>query len=398
MKWYIFNRKDKNNDLKIKKLNISKIIKISIVIIFILIIISLIFEYKYNDEFREFFDVKILRKEISNENTLNIDISYKSNPFVYTYYKYITILDKNILEVYTNTSKADFTLEVSISNPIYADNNRFLCVAEKSGNKVYLISGLNILWQKDVDGQISKLNVNKNGYVAVVTSNSGYKTIITLYNPNGDELFKTYLPTTYTADIEISDDNKYLAIAEVDTSGTFIQSGVRIVSIENAKTNAEQAFVKNYNNENKNFILNLKYQDKNKLICMYSDKIISLEDETNEITKIDSNISFVDIDLNNYVAKVVKQVGGVLKADYYINLINTVSLKESSYKLSGLPKAIYCNLDNIAINYGTEVEIINTGGWLMRRYKSLLQEIKDIKINNNIAVVIYKDTIEVINL
>lgn len=399
MKYYMFRPKDKKTDFRTKKLKTGRIIRISLIIIFIAIIISLIFEYKYNEQFREFFDVKILRKEISNENTVQIDISSKISPSVYTYYKYITILDKNMIEVYTNSSKPDFTLEVSISNPIYADNNRFLCVAEKSGNKVYLISGQNIIWQKDVEGQISKVNVNKNGYVAVVTSNSGYKTIITLYNPNGEELFITYLPTTYAADIEISSDNKYLAIAEVNTSGTIMQTDVRVVSIENAKTNPREAFIKTYEDENKNIILNLKYQDKNKLICIYNDRIVNMEeDNVTEIKRIESNTLFADIELNNCVVEVTKQVGGVLKTDCYVYITNLTTLKESAYKLNGVPKSIYCNSDVIAINYGTEIEIINTGGWLIRRYKSSVQEIKDIKLTDSIVAVIFKDKVEIINL
>lgn len=398
MKYYMFKQKDKKTDFRTKKLNKKRVIKILFIIIFIAVIVCLLFEYKYNEQFREFFDVKILRKEISNENTIQIDLSSKTSPFVYTYYKYITILDKNQLEVYTNSTKPDFNIDVAISNPIYADNNRFLCIAEKSGNKAYLISGQNIVWQKDLEGEITKINLNKNGYVAIITSNSGYKTIITLYNPNGEELFKTYLPTTYAADVEISSDNKHLAIAEIDTSGTTMQTSIRIVSIENAKTNPEEAFIKTYDNENKSIITNLKYQDKNKLICMYDDKVVELQDKATELQKIETNTLFLDTELNNYIAKVVKQVGGVLKTDYYMYLTNLTTLKESPYKLNGIPKSIHCNSSVIAINYGTEIEIINTGGWLIRRYKSSLQEIKDISLTDSIVAIIYKDKVEIINL
>lgn len=398
MKYYMFRPKDKKTDFRTKKLKTGRIVKISLFIIFIAIIASLLFEYKYNEQFREFFDVKVLRKEISNENTTQIDISSKTSPYVYTYNKYITILDKNTLEVYTSSSKPDFTLDIAVTNPIYADSNRFLCIAEKAGSKVFLISGQNIIWQKDIEGQIHKINLNKNGYVAVATSNSGYKTIITLYNPNGEEVFTTYLPTTYAADIEISSDNKYIAIAELNTSGTVMQSDVRVISVENAKTNPDEAFVKSYETENKSIISNLKYQDKDKLICMYNDRIVSMEENTTDIKSIESNTLFADIELNNSVIEITKQVGGILKTDYYAYITNLTTSKDAVYKLNGVPKAIYCNSDVIAINYGTEIEIINTGGWLIRRYKSSLQEVKDIRLTNNVVAVIYKDKVEIINI
>ena len=398
MKYYTFNSKDKNIDLQTKKIKIGRIIKLILVLLLIALILTLVFQYRYNEEFREFFDVKILRKEISNENTIQIDISSKTSPTVYTYYKYVTILDKNILEVYTGSSKPDYTIDVTVSTPIYASNNRFLCIAEKGGGKAYLISGQNIIWQKDVEGQINSISVNKNGYVAIDTSSSGYKTIITLYNPTGEELFKTYLKTTYSADIEISNDNKYLAIAEVNTSSTSIQSNVKIVSIENAKNNREEAFINSYKDSNKSIILNLKYQDKNNLICMYNDKIISMQDEITELKNFDSNIAFADIELRGAFVEIAKQIGGILKADYYAYITDLNTFERTEYKLNGVPKAVYCNSDIIAINYGTEVEIINTGGWLLKRYRSSLQEINDIGIGTSVAAIVYKNKVEIVNL
>ena len=297
------------------------------------------------------------------------------------------------MEVYTNSSKPDFTLDVAVSTPIYAHSNRFLCIAEKAGNKVYLISGQNIIWQKDVEDSISKVNLNRNGYVAVVTSNSGYNTVITLYNPSGEELFKTYLPTTYAADIEISNDNKYLAIAEVNTSGTAIQTDVRLVSVESAK------FVQTFSDDNRSIISNLKYQEKDKLICMYNDRIVAMNDSNiTEIQQISSNTSFADIDLTNYMLHIEKQISGVLKSDYYAIMTNLTTFDETSYKLNGVPKTVYCCDDTIAVNYGTEVEIFNTGGWLIRRYKSLLPEIRDISLSSSAIAIVYKDKIELITL
>ena len=396
MKYYIFKSKDGQTKFKTKKLNIRRIIKISICIVIIALIATIVLTYRFNANFREFFDVHILRKEISNENTVKVELSSEGNDKIYAYNKYVTVLSKNSLKVYTNTSNPVFELEVAVANPIYDSHSRFLCIAEKSGNKVYLISAENIIWQKDVEGEITKVNVNKNGYVAVSTTNAGYKTIITLYNSEGEELFKTYLPTTYSIDMEISNDNKYLAIGEVTTSGTTLQTDVRIISVENAKSNPKDAFVKTYEPNSKHIITNLKYQEKN-LICMYDDRIVSMNDTVTKLTNIDNNTLFADIETNNNIVKVVKQVGGILKTNYYLQIINTNTKKEVSYELSTLPKAIYATEDVIAINYGTEIEFINTYGWLIKRYKSL-QEINDLVLTNSLAgIILSKDKMEIIN-
>ena len=48
------------------------------------------------------------------------------------------------------------------------------------------------------------------------------------------------------------------------------------------------------------------------------------------------------------------------------------------------------------MNFGTQVKIINTNGWLLKEYKSTKQ-IKDLVLGKSIAGVVYKDKIEIIN-
>ena len=83
-----------------------------------------------------------------------------------------------------------------------------------------------------MDGNISKINVNNNGYVSVILTGTTYKSVITTFDNNGNELFKTFRSTTTVVDTSISNDNKYMAFAEVNTSGTTIQSNIRVISIE----------------------------------------------------------------------------------------------------------------------------------------------------------------------
>lgn len=42
--------------------------------------------------------------------------------------------------------------------------------------------------------------------------------MVKVYSPEGKDLFTMYLSTTYAVDIDISEDNKYLAVAEIDYS------------------------------------------------------------------------------------------------------------------------------------------------------------------------------------
>ena len=53
--------------------------------------------------------------------------------------------------------------------------------------------------------------------------------------------------------------------------------------------------------------------------------------------------------------------------------------------------------NNIALNLGNEVQIINSNGWLLKKYMSTNQ-IKSLVVGDSIAGIIYKNRIEIIDL
>ena len=56
---------------------------------------------------------------------------------------------------------------------------------------------------------------------------------------------------------------------------------------------------------------------------------------------------------------------------------------------------MYTRGDIIALNLGTEVEFINTAGWLVKRYRAN-QEVSNVTASDNIAGIIYRDKVEII--
>ena len=78
-----------------------------------------------------------------------------------------------------------------------------------------------------MEGKIDKLCVNKNGYVAVALSGTSYKSVIQVLNNTGEELFKTYLSSTIAMDIDISQDNQFISLLEVNTKKPTICSDIQ---------------------------------------------------------------------------------------------------------------------------------------------------------------------------
>lgn len=382
-----------------KRLKKRKVAIATIVVIILLVIIFAFCGYIASYKIRGSIDKYILKKEITENNIKNIEISTEENQYIYAYDRYIVTLSKNNLNLYSQFGKKEEVLQVNIGTPIFKANNRFLAIGEKNGNKICLVSGSNILWQKDIEGSLIKLNVNKNGYVSAIVSDTSYKTVIITFSPEGKELFKTYLSSTTAEDIDISNDNKYLAIAEISSSGSIIKSSVKVISIEKAQVDPRNSIVHTYNAENDVLITKIKYQDKNKLVCMYNDKIHMIIDEQDEVLEdLEKNkISFADIKASNSLVKCVEKNQSVFKTNSQISIINLNTKKESIYMLEGIPKNLYTYDNTIALNLGSEVHFINSNGWLIKKYVSN-QEITDIVLGSNIAGIIYRDKIEIIIL
>ena len=387
---------EENKKKKIDKKKLVIIIAITILILTFIIIAAL---YAANKNFRNFMDKHILRKDITNENVAVIDIDYDSNTNIIPYGRYICILAENNLEQYNASGKKEQEVKIEINNPVYDVNGRYLVIGEKDSQKLYLISGTHIIWEKNVDGNLSKVTVNRSGYVTTIISGTSYKSVIVTYDDKGNELFKSYLSNTTAVDARISQDNNYLGYAEINTSGTVIQSNVKIISIKEAtEKNTEPVF--NYTAPQNSLILRLKYQEKNRLVCVYDDSIHMIE--SNVDVKLmdlqeDKKITFGGAQLTNCVYRMVEESTGPFTANTNVEMYNIATQKETTYLVEGVVKSV-ANYDNImAMNLGSEVDFINTNGWLMKRYTSR-QEIRNIVICDGIAGIIYRDKIELINL
>ena len=386
-------------ETKNKKINAKKIILSIVISILVVAIIVMIALYITNNEFRNWIDVEIFRKEISQDGVTTIELDEGESSNIYAFNKYIGILSKNKLYFYGSNGEEVTNLEVQITNPLFDSANRFLAIGESNGQKVYVIEDKEVAWEGEVEGNISKVYVNKNGYVAVIMTGMSYKSGVQVFDPEGNSLFISFLSSTIAVDVAISNDNKYLAIAEVDTSGTIIQSNIRMISVEKARTDPSNSVENNYKSEQNKLIVNIAYQDRDRIVCMYTDTINIIENGQESIIfdNKDKRITAQSIDLNNYFATIQEESSGIFSANSVINIINVESKNIQNYTVETSVKEIYTKGDIIALNLGTEVEFINTGGWLVKRYIAD-QEVSNVTVTDSIAGIIYRDKVEIINL
>ncbi len=374
-------------------------VKTGISFFIILCAIVVLASYLINDDFRNGIDTKIFKKEITENPSNMIEINSDSNPYIYTYDKYITVFSKKTLAFYNQDAENVAKIDVNITVPYVASNHKYLALAENKGQKLYFISDLDVKWEKELDGEIYRVSVNKNGYVSVLLKNTTYQSVTIVYNTNGDELFRNYLATSHAVCSEISENNKYLAIGQIDYSGTIVKSIVKLISIDSAMSNSQNAILYTYESEGSKILNNLKFNSKNEAICMfdsYIQKVSSLSDE--RLYDINKKDIFVDINLGNQIVVVQKESSGLFSYQYQMNIKSTMGKSDKLYILeSGMPKSLKVAKNLICTKLVGEVRVVNASGWLQKRYTTK-NEIQDIVLADRVMGIVYHNKIEVVGL
>lgn len=393
--------KEYNNLDSEKSLNKKKIIGFMITAVIIVLAITFSVVYACNKTFRNWADIHILMKSISEGSLSSIDIDVDEDVSVYAYDRYIAVLKDNKLNIYNSSGKSTASLDINISTPVFTANGKYLAVAEKGKQKIYLISGTKTKWSNDIEGTISKVSVNENGYVSVICSGTTYKSVIIVFDQNGNQLIKSYIPSNSVIDSAVSSDNKYLSFAEIDTSGTLIKSTVKTIAVNDSNNSSEITPIYTYEMDTNLLITNLRYHGSKNLICMCNAGIYLLSDGNTQILmnfeEENKNYTFAGIDLINNIYEIEEVSDGIANQSSQIKIINTGTKKVNNYSINSIAKSTSSAGDNIAINLGTDIYFINTKGWLKKKY-SANEEIRNIIVSDRIAAIVFRDKIEILVL
>ena len=223
-----------------------------------------------------------------------------------------------------------------------------------------------------------------------------YESIVMLYNPKGELLFTSYL-SMYVMEADISENNKYLAIAEIDNSGISPTTKIEMISIELASSKSENATVNQYVATTNEMLTGMKFQGKGNLLCSFDSYIIKMtENSCDRVYEIMNLTAYVDVKLSDSFIRVDKEQSSVFKSDYRLKIDNTNG-KERAYIIEGSLKSVVAKDKIIALNLGKEILFVNNKARLVKKYIST-QEIGNVIISDKIAAILYKDKISIINL
>lgn len=123
-----------------RKMPLKNKIIIFAVAIVLISTITVVIMYTVNEEARNWINVNILKKEVTEEDIATIEIDGDKSQYIYAYDKYIIILCNGKLDIYNSYGNKTCELDVMISNPLFKSNGQYLAIAENKGQSIYVIS------------------------------------------------------------------------------------------------------------------------------------------------------------------------------------------------------------------------------------------------------------------
>ena len=378
------------------KISKKQVIRTILIILGILLVIILGL-YVGDEKSRYWIEKNILGTSIEEEDLPKIEYEQDKNIKVIAYQDYVAIILENQLKIYNKNGKLETEISINVTNPIFATNKKYLLIGDLEKNNLYMIYKNTLQWEKKLDDEITSLTITENGAVGVILTNKTYKSIISVYNITGTEVFKIYLSTTHANKMTISNDMKFMSFIEFNFSGTTTESKVKTVDVSKVKNSATDAIIHTYLPENDEVIVNIKY---------YKDKLIVLTDNAaylyqngnkNEIYRFNDRTKFADINLDGKICVVEESQKSIMNNDFEIKIIDPETKKENINQLKSTIKNINCYGDIIIAETGNEAKIINKLGWLIKTFKTS-RNIKQISMAQNVVAIIYKSKIEILSI
>lgn len=383
----IVNTKDKNDN--------SFLFKRLIIFIFTFLGIFLAF-YISSHPFREFIDTNILKREVK-ENSLKEIYEEVNAKNVFLSNKNIHILTSGELKTYDKNGNFLSSNILSIGNAVCDHIGDYMVLGEKDGRKVFLFEKGKLKWEREIEGNIDNVYINKNGKICVIGKTSIYNSLIVLMDENGNSSLKRYFKSKYISKAGISGNDKFLVMALVDYEKIKILSEIEIMDIEKAANDEEGAIIKKY--EKDELILDIDVQDTEETLvkCLKEIYLVN-KDEEKKVHDISDETSFVTIKLNGGFAEVNQIKTNIFKAENELKFYDKYGNNAGVLLLDdNIPKDVIGAGSNVLIEMQQQVIVSSDIGWLKKRYNSK-RNIIDVKISEEMIAIIYNDQISIVSI
>lgn len=204
-----------------KSVNIIKKIRYGVIIcliLFICIFLILNRDEINVDNFKRIMAQFDFAFSTSASDSDKIDFNAQSTNKYSIYKDGFVSLTEEGLKIYDKTNNMLFNYKKNFSSPVLLTSKKYCLAYDFGSSEIFLTNSFANVFEKNLHGNISFAALNDNGYFAVITKESGYKSVMRVYNKNLEEQITVSLSEKYIVYADISDNSDAIAYITLSTS------------------------------------------------------------------------------------------------------------------------------------------------------------------------------------
>ncbi len=173
----------------------------------------------------------------------------------------VAVVTSDKLKVFDRSGIEFFSSKTVMANPCVRATDSRIMVFDRDANSIGVYTSFACLSQIKTDQKIINASMSDQGAIAVASQADGYKSMVTLYNPNFDKIYEYYSADGYILNTAVYGKGKAFACSAlvVDESGSFCALSVFDTSEEQPVCTAKI---------NAGFVFDLQFLNKSKLLAV----------------------------------------------------------------------------------------------------------------------------------
>lgn len=164
-----------------------------------------------------------------NSKANEFAIGYKSHTNLICVGGLVIINNEGYLEWRNDKGELVKKSDVKMDFPIIKSNRDFLVVAEGKGDKIEVYNKQNLLWRGTIDESILNVDINQNGYVAVVRKYTGFKSAVEVYDNSGKKMFYACKASNMIINAVVLSNNRTTLLNSINSNGCALETVVECV-------------------------------------------------------------------------------------------------------------------------------------------------------------------------
>ncbi|MDO4174810.1 MAG: DUF5711 family protein [Eubacteriales bacterium] len=155
-------------------------------------------------------------------------------------------------------------MPLSYANPVMRASNQYLLVFDRNAYRFTVTNTLSELYSQTMTSPILNADISTDGSVAIVTDEAGYKSAVTVYNIDNEQLYKWSSPDYYIMSAVLSADGQRLALFCFKQDGLTLTSKLFFTDINSSASPEEGVDMDG------NLVLGMKFLGNN-TVCVVCD-------------------------------------------------------------------------------------------------------------------------------